>query len=194
MVALRKPPPVHLTVAEFLVWDSGDHSGRLWQLRDGIPEAMAPASEAHGAIQSELSGLLREHLLRLGSPCRVVIAPGVVPHVQASDNVRIPDLAVTCVPPSREHLMSNPVLVIEILSPSNKDKTRSNVWAYTTIPSVREILVISGTEVRAELLRRAPDGAWPEAPTVIDHGQSMTLDSIGLELPLAAAYRTTPLA
>ena len=30
-----------MTVAEFLAWDAGD--GRLWQLVDGQPQAMAPA-------------------------------------------------------------------------------------------------------------------------------------------------------
>jgi hypothetical protein len=31
-----------MTVSEFLSWDSGDPSGRLWQLIDGEPVAMAP--------------------------------------------------------------------------------------------------------------------------------------------------------
>ena len=61
MVALRKlPPPAPMTVAAFLAWDPGDRSGRLWQLRDGVPEAMAPATEAHGAIQAELGALINE--------------------------------------------------------------------------------------------------------------------------------------
>lgn len=45
MVAVPKHSPERMTVAEFLAWDSGDRSGRGWQLRDGVPEAMAPASE-----------------------------------------------------------------------------------------------------------------------------------------------------
>ncbi len=126
MVALRKPVG-GMTVAEFLAWDSGDRSGRLWQLRDGVPEAMAPTTEAHGAIQGELAALIRNHLIQAGSPCRVIIDAGVVPRVRSEDNVRIPDLAVTCAPASRERLLADPVLLIEILSPSNADQTRANV-------------------------------------------------------------------
>ncbi len=44
MVALAKTSR-RMTVAEFLDWDSGDRTGRRWQLVDGEPQAMAPASE-----------------------------------------------------------------------------------------------------------------------------------------------------
>ncbi len=193
MVALRKPRP-RMTVDEFLAWDSGDNSGRLWQLRDGMPEAMAPTTEAHGAIQMELGALIRNHLLQAKPECRVIVDAGVVPRMRSAENARIPDLAVTCAPPGRERLMSNPVLLVEILSPSNAEQTWANVWAYATIPTVAEILVVSSTEIRAELLRRGPDGNWPASPEVIAVGDLVHLQTIGFEQPLASAYRTTVLA
>ena len=51
-----------MTVDEFLSWESGDHSGQLWQLVDGVPLAMVPGSENHGATQGEFGGLICEHL------------------------------------------------------------------------------------------------------------------------------------
>ena len=193
MAALRKPAPCRLSVSEFLAWDSGDRSGRLWQLRDGVPEAMAPASETQGAIQSELSALLRNHLLGSGRRCRVSTTPGVVPRVRSADNARVPDLAVTRPSPSRDRLMAEPVLLIEILSPSNADETWANVWAYTTMPSVTEILVVSSTAIGAELLRRLPDGSWPEAPQSLGPTATLELASIGFQLPIASLGRTTAL-
>lgn len=190
MIALRKTVPRRMSLTEFLDWDSGDRSGRLWQLRDGIPEAMAPTTEGHGSIQGELASLIRNHLLQADSPCRMVITPGVVPRAGAHENVRIPDIAVTCKPPSGERLMREPVLLIEILSPSNVGQTRANVWAYTTIPSVREILVVASTSVQAELLRRLPDGNWPEEPTLLGPDAVLELAGIGLTVPLASIYRT----
>jgi hypothetical protein len=50
----------------------------------------------------------------------------------------------------------------EFLSPGNGAQTRANIWAYTTIPSVREILAVNSTRIEAELLRRNADGTWPE--------------------------------
>jgi Plasmid encoded RepA protein len=80
--------------------------------------------------------------------------------------------------------------LVEILSPSNRSETWTNVWAYTTIPSVQEILVLHSTAVRAEMLRRDAEGNWPERPEVLEGG-TLELLSIGLQLPLAAAYAGT---
>ena len=194
MVALRKELTDHLSLAEFLAWDSGDRTGRHWQLCDGVPVAMAPATEAHGAILAELGRLIGNHLVAAGSPCRVIAEPGVVPRIRAADNVRIPDLAVTCAPPANERLLSEPVVLIEILSPSNADETWANIWAYTTIPSVAEIVVISSTSVAAQLLFRAEDGSWPERTIQVGPADALALSSIDFRLPLIAAYRTTALA
>jgi Uma2 family endonuclease len=176
---------------EFLQWDAP--GGGLWQLIDGAPCAMAPASLPHNAILGELSGLIRNHLLAQGSPCVAVPTPGVIPRIRSDRNFRIPDLGVTCSGTLLEgYALPDPVLLAEILSPSNAAETWTNVWAYTTIPSLREILILRSSSIRAELLRRQPDGAWPEQPETISGGM-LELDSIGLTVDLAAIYRTTRL-
>jgi Uma2 family endonuclease len=190
MVAALKIPAV-MTVAEFLAWDAPQ--GTLWQLVDGEPQAMAPASRTHGAIQSELAGLIRNHLVERGSRCSVITTPGIVPRVRADRNFRIPDLAVTCAGyQQEEYALSGAVLVIEILSPSNQAETWTNVWAYTTIPGVQEILVVRSASVGAELLRRGADGSWPEQAVQLTEGL-LELDSIGFKTALADLYRTTRL-
>lgn len=184
--------PVRMTTEEFLEWDPGD--GRQWQLVDGEPRAMAPAKVTHGVIQGELGSLIRNHLLEHGDRCRLIVTPGVIPRVSAGHNVRIPDLAVSCSPfDDDEATLANPVLVIEILSPSNQSETWSNVWTYTSMPSVVEILILGSLRMRAEILRRLPDGSWPAEPAVVTEGD-LVLDSIGLRTPLAEIYRTTRLA
>ena len=188
--ALKPSDP--MTVAEFLGWEAP--ADRHWQLVDGEPIAMAPASRTHGSLQLELGALMRNHLADTGSPCIVVTAPGIVPQVRSSDNFRIPDLAVTCTRYDiEEYDVSNPVLIVEILSPSNRADTWRNVWAFATIPGLHEILIVSSTAVRAELLRRGVDGSWPASSTVIEDGD-LVLESIGFAVPLTAIYRTTRLA
>ena len=194
MVALQKRFPARMTVDEFLVWDADDLTGRRWQLMDGEPVLMAPAAEQHGAIQNELGRLLANHLAERASPCRVIAAPGIVPRVRANENFRVPDLGVTCAPPSRDVMVLEPVLLIEILSPSNEPETRANVWTYTTIPSVQEILLVRSTRVEAELLRRGSDGTWPEQPAIIRPTDVLELTSLDFTVPLASVYRTTGLA
>ena len=182
-----------MTVDEFLVWDSGDRSGRRWQLVDGVPVAIAPASENHGAIQGELARLIGNHLIEHRPRCRVITEPSVIPRLHAGENWRIPDLGVTCVPPTGGVAMAEPVLLVEILSPNNYAETRANIWTYTTLPSVAEILVVNVARIEAELLRRGNDGAWPEQPVILRNDDALMLDSIGLNLPLRAVYRTTSL-
>ncbi|HVC61829.1 MAG TPA: Uma2 family endonuclease [Acetobacteraceae bacterium] len=169
-------------------------SGHRWQLLDGEAVAMAPGSETHGAIQGELIGLLRNHLIQRRSLCRVIAEPGIVPRVRANRNYRIPGVGVTCAAPALGLLVPEPVLLVEILSPSNEAETRANIWAYTTIPSVRELLVVHSTWIEAELLCRRPDGTWPEQPEMLGADAILTLPGIEFSAPPAALYRTTALA
>lgn len=181
--------PVRMSVAEFLMWEPGD--GRTWQLVDGEPQLMAPASVTHGTIQANMAALLSNHLEQTGSRCVVVTAPGVIPHIRPRLNFRIPDLAVTCTrDASQEAALTDPTLVIEILSPSNQAETLANLWAYASTPSVQEILVVRTAAMNVELLRRQPDGTWPQEPLIVTDGD-VVLDSIGFRAPLARVYRNT---
>lgn len=194
MTARAKKVPPRMTVAEFLAWP-GDGSGRGFQLVDGSLRAMAPASPTHGTIQAAAVRLLENHFAATRSPCRVVIEPGVVPRVRADANLRIPDIGVTCLPDQAgERTMREPILLIEVLSPSNETETWDNVWAFTTIPSIREIVVIHSVRITAELLRRRADGSWPERPEVVAAGDDLALESVSFSCRLIDFYARTHLA
>jgi len=183
--------PMRMTIDEFFVWDSGDEC--RYELVDGEPRAMAPASTIHGFLQNELGSLIRNRLRETAPGCEVVANPGIVPRLLSEHNVRIPDLAVTCSPLAPgQPILPDPVLLIEILSPSNQAKTWTNVWADTSIPSVREILVLRADRIAAELLRRSPQGEWPERPIAMTEGD-LVLDSIDFRVALADLYARTGL-
>jgi Uma2 family endonuclease len=139
-------------VDEFIAWAS---NGR-WQLIDGEPRAMAPASATHGIIQARLAHLLNQHLDAGGSACIAVTEPAITPRVRARSNLRVPDLAVTCSPVEAGQIaLPDPVLVVEILSPTNEAETWENVWTYVTIPSVQEVLVLRSAWMAADLYQPA---------------------------------------
>jgi Uma2 family endonuclease len=183
-----------MTLTAFLDWTPDDPTGAAYQLIDGEPVPMAPASRNHAALMAEISALLRNYLMETGSSCFVLIEPGIVPHIGADWNFRLPDVGVVSSPPSSDQVVRDPVLLIEILSPSNESETRTNIWAYTTIPSVQEILAVRSTRMEAELLRRRPDGNWPESPDIIAGSDILMLKSIGFALLLSACYRTANVA
>jgi hypothetical protein len=82
----------------------------------------------------------------------------------------------------------DPVLLVEILPPSNEAKTRANAWAYATIPSGVEVLILTSTAVWAEILRQRD-----ETPTIVVGHEPLCLQSIGYVGPLADLYATTNL-
>jgi Uma2 family endonuclease len=178
--------PDLMTVDEFLVWEPDDTS--RYELVDGVPVAMAPTSNAHAMLQSRLDRLIGNHLEATRPGCEVMSNPGVIPKRRPKINFRIPDLGVTCAPVvPTENSVPEPVLLVEILSPSNQSDTMANVWTYTSIPSVTEILVLHSDRVAVDLLRRAEDGTWPDRTTAVG-GDTLELASIGLSLTLAQLY------
>jgi Uma2 family endonuclease len=182
--ALQRPDP--MTIEAFLAWDAPP--GARWQLVDGVPVAMAPASPIHGSLQNELGRLIGNHLAEQGSPYRTYTNPGVRLGLDAERNFRIPDLGVTGSPlVPGEPTLPDPVLLVEILSPSNPRETWTNVWAYATIPSVQEILILRTDATAAQILRRKPNGAWPVVPADIDPA-SLELQTIGFHVELKSLY------
>jgi Uma2 family endonuclease len=191
--ALRKLPR-NMTVTEFLDWP-GDGSGRTFQLVDGELRAMSPGSATHGTIQANLCWLIRSALMATASGCRIVTEPGVITLNRPDTNLRVTDLGVTrTVDAPGQQALPDSIALIEVLSPGNAADAWDNVWAYTTIPSVREIAVVHSTRVLAEVLRRGADGHWPEQPEEIGADATLRLESIGVAFPSREAYAQTHLA
>jgi Uma2 family endonuclease len=175
--------PLLMTADEFLAWDSPDGSER-WELINGSPQAMAPSRPRHGAIAVRTGRLLDVHLAD-HPHCRAIAEAGVRPN---DYTVRIPDITVTCeeIGPD-DLLLREPLLIVEILSPSNAADTRAAVISYMIMPSVREILVLNSMEIQAELWRREEPGReWRHL--MLGQGDTVTLESIGFSAPLTAFY------
>jgi Uma2 family endonuclease len=138
-----------MTVDEFRSW-AARQPGQ-WELVNGQRRAMSPASSTHGFIQARAAYLVERHIEASGNPCRSATEPPVTPAAYKRHNARAPDLGVTCAPPSDDWELMRPVFLLEILSPTNEQDTRDNVWAYMTIPSVQQILLVDSTAVRGAM-------------------------------------------
>jgi Uma2 family endonuclease len=190
MSAAGKLPPAR-TVAEFFDWIPSE-GGDRWDLVDGTPRAMALASPRHGGIQGESARLLANQLNAARPDWQVLIEPDVRPRVRAAHNIRLPDPAVGCGTwVGDDRVLAEPLVPVEILSPSNDADTWTNVWSHTTIPSVPEILVLHTAEARADLPRQQAAGRWPADRRTLRAADVVALDSIGFTAPLSAFYRTS---
>lgn len=180
-----------MTADDFLDWP-GDGSGRTFQLVDGEVRPVSPASATHALIQANLAFLLKTAIRAAGLPLHVGTETAIVPALNAGTNVRVPDLGVTATPVEQgQQTLSEPLLIIEVLSPGNQDDTRDNIRAYATLPSVREMAVLYSTRLLAEVHRRDPGGNWLPDPEVVGQDGRLRLPSAALDVPLAEAYEGT---
>jgi len=81
----------------------------------------------------------------------------------------------------------NPVLIVEVLSPSTADYDRENKFRiYRSIPSFQEYLLVAQDEVFVEHYTKKSTGWLLKDFNNLD--QSILLESVGLELAIAEVY------
>jgi Uma2 family endonuclease len=138
---------------------------------------------AHAAIVPNVIGALRPGVRR---PCYLTAEVGIA-LADRNDTYYQADVAVSCTPtPATAQHLVDPVLIIEVLSPSTAAHDRSRKLPdYRRIASVQEIVLVSSQERRVELWRRQ-GGKW-EVEDLIGEAV-LNLASIRADLPLGAIY------
>ena len=146
-----------MTLEEFLTWEANQDIRHEYV--NGEVYDHAGASDVHVTITLNLGSLLRAHLR--GSLCRVYLADMKVR--VGDESVFYPDVFVTCDPSDKDrtHTKENPVLVVEVLSPSTAAFDRGRKFArYRSLPSLQEYLLIDTASRAVDLYRLGSDGLW----------------------------------
>ena len=142
------------------------------------------------------ANLIGELLVALrGKPCSVLSSDARVRNTFAR-RTTYPDVTVVCgkrkVSPEDRHALTNPVLVVEVLSDSTEADDRGAKWAdYRRMPSLREYVLVSQKEPRIEVFRRKDDGHWDYFD--VGAGETLDLTSVGARIAVDAVY-ADPLA
>jgi Uma2 family endonuclease len=175
------------TLEEFRAWH--ERQPDVWEFIDGALRLMAPGSKAHTLLKSNVHAAFAEALR--GTGCRALV-DGAIIEVHGSS--LIPDIVVTCADLDfSTPRVDAPVLIVEILSPSNeKDDMGRKLALYLEIPSLRHYLVIHQDRRQIVHHERRDDlgGAFL---TNIAPPDPLRLDPPGVELALAAVYDGLPL-
>jgi Uma2 family endonuclease len=174
-----------MTLDEFLAWER--EQPERYEFADGVVVMMTGGSAAHSVISLNLALALR-HALR-GSGCRPFSSDM---KVLANNAVRYPDISVTCSPVGDgDTVLPEPVLVIEVLSPSTARTGRGRKkFDYFATPSIRQYAIVEQEERLIDLYTRTAEGWVNEI--VADDGM-LKLSSIGVEIALDAIYEDTEL-
>jgi Uma2 family endonuclease len=118
----------YYTYEDYVHWE-----GR-WELIDGIPYAMSPASTPkHQMIANTLGALFYLALKQ----CANCTAYQAIDYKIAEDTIVQPDLSILCQKTTKKFIDFAPALVVEILSPSTALKDRhvkSGLYAGQLVP------------------------------------------------------------
>jgi Uma2 family endonuclease len=130
------------------------YNGRMYEKPGG--------SFAHAIVIGNLSCQLGNALKDRPS---VVATSDLRVRVTPSGLFTYPDLLVVCGPPklldSHKDTLLNPILIVEVLSPSTEAYDRGFKFAqYRTLESLKEYALVSQTEPRVEVFRRQSSGDW----------------------------------
>ncbi len=179
-----------MTVAEFLAWYERRPDDGRWELLDGEPVLMAPASERHQVIVTNILAALRGPAR--DRDCRVLPGMGILSD-ERDDFAPIPDVVVRCGPLNPDGYASDPVFLVEVLSPSTMTNDRGRkVDFYKSIPSLGTFAVIYADEARVEAWRR--DGEAWAFQVLKGLGAALDLPHLAARLALADIYRDIPLS
>lgn len=149
-----------MTVEEYLALDTDPLV--KYEYLNGLVVEMAGASPRHNVVGTNLTRRLDVALE--ARPCLVFGSDQRV-HVSETETFVYPDLTITCERPlftsDRPPALLNPLLIIEVLSPSTRDHDRGAKLAhYRKIESVREVLLVESNFRAAELYRTIESARW----------------------------------
>lgn len=180
--AAQRIDPV--TLDEFQAMRFGD---RKAELIDGvIVVAQAFPTSRHGQIAAGLTVAFASAIRAGKLPCRTETGTGVEIRLDRDYNLG-PDVLVRC--GGDRNAPGAPVLVVEVLSPSNSaTEMMKKLHAYQAVDSLTDILLVEQDAYAAEHWTRTANGAWTLAPRLSGPDAVLALPRFGTEWRLEELY------
>ena len=182
------PKKKFYTEAEYLALErAAEYKSEFY---DGEIFAMAGASLPHNRVKENLSGEIYGRLK--GTRCESFSSDMRV-KVPKARAYCYPDIVIVCGEPKLEDdvhdTLLNPVVIIEVLSPSTKAFDYSGKFRrYQKLESLKEYVLVSQDECLLERYQRRPNKAWL-LKTFDDIDGEFALMSVSVRIPMADIYR-----
>jgi len=179
-------PSLHYSFHEYVRFEAEAHERH--EFVGGLILAMAGGTLEHARRTATVIELLGAQLR--GQRCGVFDANARV-RVTASGSAYYPDASVICgqvqVDPEDQLSATNPIVLVEVLSPSTAEYDRTDKLAdYQSIPSVVHVVHVSHSEHQLDVWTRHPEGwlreTWSE-------GERALLPAISCSLDVSEIYR-----
>ena len=184
---MAQPIQRYITPEEYLQAEA--ESFEKHEYYDGKIYAMAGGTDYHNLISLNTGAELN---LRLrGSNCRAYSSDMKI-GIPTANTFLYVDASVVCGESqyyrNRKDTIINPVVVVEVLSPSTEGRDRGEKFElYETLPTLKQYILINQFRPRVEYWRRTENGLWLGGfTTKID--SSLPIEALGIELPLRYIY------
>lgn len=177
---MSEPAKRRMTAEEFVAWAMEQPEGQRYELWDGEVVGMASERVAHARAKLHAVNALNRAAETAGLPCEG-LPDGVALRVDAR-TIHEPDAMLRCGPPlpGDTVLVEDPVIVVEVLSPSPRsvDSSRKLV-TYFSVPSIHHYLILD--PAKRVILHHAR-GEAGTITTRIVQGGPLRLDPPGIML------------
>src|SRR5436305_8779906 len=171
--------PIRLDKPAFLAWVQGREE--RYELADGRVVMMTGASRTHGLLVLNIAMLLRRQL----DPRSVIADFGLD---AGPRTLRYPDVMVDRA--GGDYTTNDPVLLIEVLSPSTETLDLGDKAAeYLQLPNLAAYIVIAQREAKAWAWLRHAAGSPGGRAVIAGLDKMIAIPALSIELPLAEVYQ-----
>jgi Uma2 family endonuclease len=172
-----------LSREDFRCWAAAQK--RRYERIAGEPVAMSPERIEHVRVKNRVWAALDRAIQAANLPCEA-LGDGVTIEIDEDTDYE-PDAVVNCGPlaPGEAIAATNPVVVVEVLSPSTEHIDLADKLAdYFRVPSIQHYLIVRAR--RREVIHHSRSGA--EILSRVVNVGSIALDPPGLSIDLAEIY------
>jgi Uma2 family endonuclease len=176
-----------MDVEDYLVLNKNSKDMR-YEYLDGEVRMLAGGSPDHSIIIANLTAIIKAPLK--GSSCRVYNSD--VQLKLSEKRYIFPDITISCDERDRnqKETIRYPRVVIEVLSPTTEATDRGKKAAYyRACPTIQEYVMVDSQEIFIEVHRR--EERW--TINTFEPGDTITLESLGIQFPIEDAYEGTSL-
>jgi Uma2 family endonuclease len=186
MVFMASLPTSPLTEEQYL--DIERRAETKSEFHDGQMFAMAGASPNHALLTAQMCS----SLVRAVPPGCRVFSLDLRIRASSAGLYTYPDCTVICGDlqyfGDRKDVVLNPLLIVEVLSPSTEDYDRGKKFElYRTIESFREYLIVHQDRRHVEHYSKQDDGSWILREHMGAEG-AVAITRLGVHIPLADLY------
>lgn len=164
------------------------------EYHDGIVIPMAGAKLKHNLLASKALALMSYFIDEKNLYLKVSNSDTKI-RIEDYNKIVYPDAVVICETPQyyndREDTITNPLLVVEVLSLSTARFDRTTKFEYyRTLPSFKEYVLIHQDLHRVSVWTKQTDGAWLPKDYMSDEATAILHSIQNCPIPLARLYKS----